>query len=193
MKEQIPTQSEIIKRAQITYAVMGVIGLFVAVFAYPNFISTLEIPALSGTTLAYLFLPLGIVVASHELIKMKFLSFTEHQQSIHQIWSKLSTSQGYYISCFAAISEELFFRAALQPALGVVLTASMVTMLHISPKLKYTGLSALSFIKACVLGLIYAASQSLILVILSHFLINIHSLLQLQKIKISTKEVSESK
>ncbi len=72
----------------------------------------------------------------------------------------------------SAIAEELFFRAALLPWLGLFASALIFGLLHVAPGELSVGWMLWASVMGVVFGLLYLASGSLLAPILAHAAIN---------------------
>ncbi|GAB6157202.1 CPBP family intramembrane metalloprotease [Desulfotomaculum varum] len=72
---------------------------------------------------------------------------------------------------FGAIAEELLFRAALQPALGIVLTSALFAVIHVRYLKKWVLLLG-TFVMSVALGWLYQMTQVIWATVWAHFLVN---------------------
>lgn len=78
----------------------------------------------------------------------------------------------FYVSCIASISEELFFRGALQPLIGIIPTSIIFGLLHMGFYKKLFPYGLYAFILSLILGWLFLITGSLYGCILCHFTIN---------------------
>jgi membrane protease YdiL (CAAX protease family) len=76
------------------------------------------------------------------------------------------------LSALSAISEELLFRAALQPLIGVALSALLFGLVHVSSRETYLAWSLWAGAMGMLFGLLFEASGTLLAPMLAHALIN---------------------
>lgn len=84
----------------------------------------------------------------------------------------LSASRIALLSVLSATAEELFFRAALTPSVGVWVSALIFGLCHLTPKAGGWTWSLWAFVMGLVFALLFLASGSLLPSILAHALIN---------------------
>ena len=87
------------------------------------------------------------------------------------------------ISIVSAASEEIFFRAALQPNLGVFLTSVIIGLLQLGPQAKFTAFTAFSFIRNCIFGMLFYYTKVIFVPFMVHALLNMIYLFNLSDIK----------
>jgi membrane protease YdiL (CAAX protease family) len=76
------------------------------------------------------------------------------------------------LALLSSVSEELLFRAALQPAVGLVASSLLFGVLHVSPRGTYVAWAVWATVMGLLFGLLFAASGTLLAPILAHALIN---------------------
>jgi uncharacterized protein len=76
------------------------------------------------------------------------------------------------LALLSSLSEELLFRAALQPAVGLVASSVLFGVLHVSPRGTYVAWALWATLMGFLFGALYAASGTLLAPILAHALIN---------------------
>jgi CAAX protease family protein len=89
-----------------------------------------------------------------------------------RILGPLSTGQVAVIALASSIAEEAFFRGAMQPTLGLVLTSLIFGCLHIGPSRTFISWTVMATLMGFVLGLAYIWTATLLVPILCHLLIN---------------------
>ena len=77
-----------------------------------------------------------------------------------------------FFSLTSGFVEELFFRGAMQPAFGVVLTSVVFGAVHVGPTRAFLPRTLWAAIMGAVFGLLYALTGSLVGPIAAHVLIN---------------------
>jgi membrane protease YdiL (CAAX protease family) len=76
------------------------------------------------------------------------------------------------LAVLSSVSEELLFRAALQPAAGLVGSSLLFGLLHVSPRGTYVAWALWATLMGFLFGALYLASGTLLAPILAHALIN---------------------
>lgn len=115
-----------------TLVVFGGLGLIIIPFTRDVKIAEF----LSGTEKYWLQIIIGVIVgvvtakAAWQIVELPFLLKTKHFFSDLISPLKLDTIQIIFISICAGVGEELFFRGAIQPMLGVWFTSILFVLLH---------------------------------------------------------------
>lgn len=126
------TKKSLILMALGTLLVFGGLGLIIMPFTRDVKIAEF----LSGTEKYWLQIIIGIIVgvvtakAAWQIVELPFLHKTKRFFSDLISPLKLDTTQIIFISICAGFGEELFFRGAIQPMLGVWFTAILFVLLH---------------------------------------------------------------
>jgi len=72
----------------------------------------------------------------------------------------------------SSIGEEMFFRGALLPAIGVLGSSAIFALLHIGPKARHLPWTASSFVVGLLFGAMFQWTGDLTGPVLAHFLVN---------------------
>jgi membrane protease YdiL (CAAX protease family) len=97
-------------------------------------------------------------------------------REFHAVVGELSSRELFVLALSSSIGEELFFRGALVPQLGVVLSAAAFALLHVRPAARFLPWTAMSFIVGLVLGQMYMSLGDLGGPMVAHFTINLLNL-----------------
>ncbi len=122
------------------------------------------------------------VVLISRVMHLYVQTFRTLNREFKKILGPLSTDDCLLLSFFSAIGEELFFRGAMQPAIGLVLTSLIFGLMHIGGK-RYIPWTISAMVLGFVLGAMADYSGNLLAPFIAHFTINYFNLLFLQKIK----------
>lgn len=76
----------------------------------------------------------------------------------------------------SGIGEEVFFRGALQPSLGLLPTSLLFGLLHIGPDRRFLMWTPWALVMGLLLGVIYEATGSLLGCVVAHVAINYENL-----------------
>ena len=146
----------------LTCAVFSLIA-FAIIFAIQDApLTVLRGPMALGEQLLY-GLALSALAAGFSYVSYRFTSTSEASRNTVTAYSRLDLSglNPVWISLAAAIGEELLFRAALQPLLGVWITSVVFLVTH-TPVYQFRKLNQATLVQAAgvfgvsvVLGLIY--------------------------------------
>ena len=122
--------------------------------------------ALLGTTAGLL-----TTLLSH-LTVSRFTWARRLEDEFARILGPLTMFEVVLLALTSSVAEEAFFRGAMQPALGFVLTSLIFGLLHTGPSKTYLPWTAMALAMGFALGALYLLTGTLIAPILCHFLIN---------------------
>ena len=84
----------------------------------------------------------------------------------------LSSAEIFFLALASGFAEELFFRGAMQPVVGLIVTSLVFGAAHTGPKRVFLVWSIWAFVMGLAFGLIFEATGVLWGPVLSHVLIN---------------------
>jgi membrane protease YdiL (CAAX protease family) len=93
-------------------------------------------------------------------------------EEMSPIIESLSSIQIHVLALTSGVAEELFFRGAMQPVLGLLLTSAIFGAVHTGPKRVFLAWSVWAFVMGLLFGVIFEATGSLWGPVLAHVLIN---------------------
>ena len=85
---------------------------------------------------------------------------------------RLSTTDIAMLAGGSALGEELLFRGAMQPALGLGLTTVIFGLAHLPPKRSLWPWTLTATVVGLGLGVLYEATQSILAPVVAHFTVN---------------------
>jgi membrane protease YdiL (CAAX protease family) len=97
-------------------------------------------------------------------------------QTVNRVVSNLSYSQLFLIALVSAIGEEILFRGALQPFLGLFLGSCLYGLIQFGPTLALTIWSIMAFARGLLLGWLFMATGSLWPGLVAHLAYNLWTL-----------------
>jgi membrane protease YdiL (CAAX protease family) len=95
------------------------------------------------------------------------------------------------VSVFSGVGEEAFFRGALQPVLGLVLTSLLFGVLHVGPDRRYLVWSLWAIAAGFLFGFLYEWTGGLLAPMNAHVLHNAATLLLWRRYRTLGGKVSE--
>jgi membrane protease YdiL (CAAX protease family) len=93
-----------------------------------------------------------------------------------------SPSACFGLALASAVGEEVFFRGAMQPAVGLGLTSLAFGIVHVGPDRRFLLWTAFASVLGLGLGWLLEWTGSLLGCILAHFTINFLNLLQIMRL-----------
>ncbi len=121
-----------------------------------------------------------LVVVVTRLLSVYFEWARRLEIEMAKLLGPLSYLDVLVISIFSAVGEELFFRGAMQPTLGLTATTIFFGFLHIGPSRTFIPWTLSAFIIGGVFGWYYEINGTLAAPISAHFLINLVNLNQIR-------------
>ncbi len=118
-----------------------------------------------------LMLGLAVVAATRVLV-----THTQWARELHHelraIVGDLSAGEILWLALLSGLAEELFFRGAMQPVLGLWLTSLIFGAVHTGPKRVFLAWSVWAFVMGVLLGAIFELTGVLWGAVLAHAWIN---------------------
>lgn len=194
----------IIRASWLMYAVMGLVGLSIMRFSEPDYTTQLKfseigrenlfgfgflnwlnalpspealypriglVVLLATSAISMIVLPLDRIFASIGLVK----NFMARTLGGISIWSAVG------LSLMSAVSEEILFRGALQPLIGIPLAVTAYVVIHAGPHGIFSAWSLQSIALGAAFSTIFEQTGNLLLVIVIHFFVNLTCFLQVRR------------
>lgn len=123
----------------------------------------------------------GVTVAALTLVSTRALvKRTRWARDLHLAFRELLGGLGPWtiaaLALLSGVGEEVFFRGALQPSLGLVATSILFGLLHIGPDRRFLAWTPWALAMGLILGVIFEATGSLYGCIAAHVAINYENL-----------------
>jgi uncharacterized protein len=97
-------------------------------------------------------------------------------REFHAVVHELSSKEIFLLAASSSVGEELFFRGAMLPALGLWLSSGLFALMHLRAQPRFLPWTAMSFIMGLAMGLMYMKTGNLGAPIVAHFTINLLNL-----------------
>lgn len=175
----LPSPTPITRIALIVYIPLGLIALAWAWLSGDRFAWSLDgswlsapygarlaLSLLLGALLAFL-----VVASTPRLIERAAWARVLHDE-LKEVIAPLSTAEITLLALLSGLAEELFFRGALQPVLGLLPSSLIFGALHVGPKRAFLAWPAWAFVMGLLFGLIFELTGVLWGPVLAHVLIN---------------------
>ncbi len=108
-------------------------------------------------------------------------SYRDFKQTLRDQFGKIKPAYLVYLAALSGFSEELLFRGAIQPFLGIGATSIIFGLLHLGPGGKITAWTGWATFSGVLFGSITVATSSIWLAVVIHSLVNLISMLLLRK------------
>jgi uncharacterized protein len=174
-----------LKTAAVIYgALVGVAVLFgflrgnPDIFNHPEGIITPHFSLLARLAIgcvAGIAVGLAIVSATRYSVYRFKWARTLHSE-FRGLFGPITSTDIFGYAAISAVAEELFFRGALQPFLGIVATSIIFGALHIAPRKKFLPWPIQALIMGFILGGLYRLTGDLTAPVMAHFTINYQNL-----------------
>lgn len=129
--------------------------------------------ALPSPALALAGVGVGLVVVGVVHVGIRLLEAVEDgAREMAQLLGPLTRKEALYLALFSSVGEELLFRGALWPHLGLIGTTCLFGLSHVLPRKALWGYPLFAALAGLLLGLLRDASGSVIPCILAHWVIN---------------------
>jgi len=166
--------NNIVQHILVLYVVFSVLGISVMMFIYKNDSFTLLWPTETKKAQNLFFITLLCIpfLLSVDAILELIHSYRQHKFRATILLGNISYFDAFYLSLFSAMGEELLFRGAIQPALGLGLTSLLFGILHVNLSRGLMIPLFLATFSGLLLGWVFLEFNSLLSVIFIHFLFN---------------------
>jgi len=102
-------------------------------------------------------------------------------REFHAVVHELSSKEIFLLAASSSIGEELFFRGAMLPALGLWPSSALFALMHVRAQWRFLPWTIMSFIMGVAMGLMYTQTGNLGAPIVAHFTINLLNLSYIAK------------
>lgn len=174
----------LVRKSTVVYGIMIIIGVATMGFFHDSLQTAFELPP--EPLDAARILGSGVVAAAVLLVLSYFFedwfeSFRELKSIIMQVLGKASIPMAVYLAALTSVGEELLFRGAIQPFVGVLFTSILFGLLHMGHNGIVSAWSFWALIAGYMLGWMYEETGSLWPPIIAHFGVNTISILSLRR------------
>ncbi len=175
-------EKRLILIATLFYLILGAIGIVWAYYARGEWLLSLSSarPFL-GYEAALLVAALGLHVLFDLLGPKKVPAIARFWNTLHHSLGPLHTSTILLLALLSAYGEELFFRGALQPAVGYLPATVLFALSHFPPQRSMLIWPFYALAMGAILGLLRILGGDIYSAVLLHFLANTVSLYLLRK------------
>jgi uncharacterized protein len=143
-----------------------------------------EDPQMLLGSITGLLLGLGIVFASRLAVHRFDWARSLHRDFRARL-GPLPGSEVLVLAAASSLGEEIFFRGALMPVIGLGGSSAVFALLHIGPKLRYLPWTISSFVVGVMVGQLFLWSGDLTGAVVAHFTVNFLNLRHLSDRELS--------
>ena len=179
------------------YGFFAAVGFILSLYAHNNFFKAFELPSIKED---WEFLSMviiagtGAVLSLHELYRSLFREqYAQLRKWTLSLVGDLSFLKIVFLILMSSCSEEIFFRVALQPSLGVLGGSLLFTLLHLVPQVMLLPFCSTIFMSNVIIGTIFEHTQSIYPGIFINIVLNSRLLFELSTSTKSPKEAQNKK
>jgi uncharacterized protein len=107
-------------------------------------------------------------------------------REFHAVVHELSSKEIFLLAAASSLGEELFFRGALLPVVGLFWSSALFALLHLRAQWRFLPWTLMSFIMGAAMGLLHMKLGDLGAPIVAHFTINFLNLNYIAKTELRT-------
>ncbi len=178
-RSTLPSHARITTLAAIVYAPLTVIALVWAWLGGRRYAWELGAAWMNGgyprrlllSLMLGFALGLAVVALTRQLVARMQWARELHRE-LSSIVGELSPRQITWLALSSGFAEELFFRGAMQPVLGLWLTSLIFGAVHVGPKRVFVAWAMWAFVMGVLLGAIFELTGVLWGSVLAHVWIN---------------------
>ena len=177
-------QSSLLQLSTLVYGVMTLLGLLIMHFAHDNLGSslTMQLPLIEWGRFACIgALGAGLLLISSYFFEDWFPTFRQLKTTMTKLLGPASIPMAIYLATVSAIGEEVLFRGAIQPYLGLAFTSLLFGLAHLDQAGKASAWSLWAILAGALMGWTFLETGSLWPAILIHFVVNLISILRIRQ------------
>ena len=106
-----------------------------------------------------------------------------HRELRHLLFP-LQDAEIVVLAAASSVGEEMFFRGALLPVVGLLASSAIFALLHIGPKLRHLPWTASSFAAGLLFGAMFLWTGDLTGPVIAHFLVNFLNLRHVSQVEL---------
>ena len=149
------------------------------------FLGTAWLDASFGTRCAVSIVMGGVLavatVATTRALLRRAAWARELERELQPIIDPLSSTEVVLLAMVSGCAEELFFRGAMQPAIGLVATSVVFGIAHTGPKRVFVAWSLWAGVMGLLFGLIFELTGVLFGAVLAHVVINARNMATMKR------------
>ncbi len=169
--------------SSVFYVGMAGVGAMVSLYRHHSLKTILSLPT-EGLALAQILglglLGAAVLLIANYLFEEHFPSYKIFRHVLMQMMGNATVPVALYLAFISALGEELLFRAAVQPVLGLVGTALLFGLLHLGPQGLVSIWTLWAIISGLMMGWLFESTGNLWPSLICHFLVNAFSMLMLR-------------
>lgn len=169
----------------LVYGVFSLVGIILSLYVHKNFAANFALPVGNKELIrlsAASVLGTGVLIILSKHFEWWFPSYRAIKGAMVQVLGRSTFTQSIYLALISSVGEEILFRGAIQPFVGVAICSLLFGLLHIGPSGDLSSWSIWAVAAGWLLGFLYDQTGSLWTPIATHALVNGISILNLRRI-----------
>lgn len=114
----------------------------------------------------------GVVILASQLLGPRLPSYRWLTEEFRRMLGRVSWPVAAWLALLSSIGEEIFFRGALQPAVGYALASLIFGLVHVGPDRRYLVWTGFAMGMGFALGAIQLVTGNMAGALVAHFLVN---------------------
>ncbi len=172
-----PPGANFVRMGLLFYGAMAIVAVLwrVGLYREPIFFSSQAFA--SGELLWLRDLGIGLGVGAAIVVLSNLVTrFTQWGENLARAMAEalgpLSTPDAVLLACASGLAEEMFFRGALQPRVGLVLASLLFGIVHFVPRRDFLPWTGFALCAGFVFGALYDATGNLLAPVVAHAVVN---------------------
>lgn len=172
-----PPGANFVRMGLLFYGAMAIVAVLwrVGLYREPIFFSSQAFA--SGELLWLRDLGIGLGVGAAIVVLSNLVTrFTQWGENLARAMAEalgpLSTPDAILLACASGLAEEMFFRGALQPRVGLVLASLLFGIVHFVPRRDFLPWTGFALCAGFVFGALYDATGNLLAPVVAHAVVN---------------------
>jgi membrane protease YdiL (CAAX protease family) len=182
--------AQFLRMSTISYFVMAFIGLEISWWWHHNTKALFLTPAHNfEKAIAIIFCAVCFLVIAQKGLEIWVPSYRQFLNSLAKLLGQFSILECIWLAFCSSMGEEILFRSAIQPFLGIWITSFLFGALHLDEEGRITVWTIWAIIAGLILGSTMVVTGSIWPPVIIHFLVNLIGIRNLTKKFMSNKKV----
>ncbi|HET6346269.1 MAG TPA: CPBP family intramembrane glutamic endopeptidase [Myxococcota bacterium] len=113
-----------------------------------------------------------LLVMASRWATMRLVSMGHMAREFRGMYGEMAAREALTMACLSGVSEEILFRGALQPSVGLGCTAVIFGLLHVRPSRRFIPWTIMAVVGGLVFGLLALWTEHILAPILAHITVN---------------------
>lgn len=181
----------ILRASTVAYVVMGLVGFEICWWYHQNAQTLLgSVKYSSKTTITIILASVAFLLLVQRLMEDLFSSYVTFKRRLAIVFGGLGWLGMLWLAFISALGEEILFRGALQPFLGLWFTSFLFGLLHLDPEGGISAWTLWAILAGVLLGTVVEVTGSLWPSVIIHFIVNFIGIRSLSRIVLKPVKAS---